>query len=235
MRRAAWLIGAALILVVGVTVGGLALLDDSADEPRHTKHAARAVTPTEPLPTTVPPPPPPPTTVTATVPPTAPPAVQSNGDDRLSNNSRLGYAGLGPIKLGMTYADIERVGQVTVIERTCGLALRPHPGSGLEPIRGPYGGSGTGVGGAAAFPLTNPRTIEVILVLHPSIYTISGVHVGSTADDVRRTYSHVVERGNFLTITNSEGRAVQFILENGFVYEIDVGITLEAIEGQRLC
>ena len=244
MRRTVWVLGAALILVAGVTIGGVALLDDS-DRETDGKRAARAVAPTEPLPTTLPPPAP--TTVAPTVPPTTPPVAPSTGDDRLSSNSRLGYAGLGPIKLGMTFAEVERAGRVTIRQGECELVIEPNPGSGLDRIQHPdYGHmiSGFGVGGS--FPITESRVIDMIFVGHPSVFTISGIHVGSTADDVRRTYANVVERrvgqqpdGRFdiaLTITSPEGRVVQFSVNpDGVVRGMTVAMSEEVIENHRLC
>jgi|SoiMethySBSTD1v2_1073268.scaffolds.fasta_scaffold23046_8 hypothetical protein len=245
MRRTGGFLGGALILVVGATVGSMLLLDDSDGGTERTKDAARAVTPTQELPTTLPPPPP--TTVAPTVPPTTSAPVPSTGDDRLSSNSRLGYAGLGPIKLGMTYADIERVGQVTVRQSVCPLMVTPSAGSGLDPISNPHGvGTITGFVAWVALPLTEPRVIDVIEVGHPAIFTISGIHVGSTADDVRRTYANVDDAawgqypdGRFehvLTITNPEGRVVQFLVNpNGVVTWMTVALNKQIIEDHRKC
>jgi hypothetical protein len=248
MPRAGWILGAALILVVGATVGALGLSDDSDHDTERTKHAARAVTPSEPATTTLPPLPP--TTVAATAPPTEPPTaspgLSPTGDDRLSRYSRLGYAGLGPIKLGMTYAEVERVGQLTIREGDClDLGFDLHPGSGLDPIPARYGGFSFGVGAMGAFRATNPRVIDVIVVGHPAISTISGIHVGSTAEDVLRTYSNAVatpvgqsapgQTVQFITITNPEGRVVQFFVENGLVSTIEVASSLEILEGHRAC
>jgi hypothetical protein len=146
----------------------------------------------------------------------------------------------------MSYADVERVGQVTIRQTDCPLVFVPKPGSGLDPIPGPYNGDMiTGVGGWAAFPITDPRVIDVISVGHPDIFTISGIHVGSTADDVLRTYANVdapppaqVAPGQIvqiLTITNPEGRVVQFFVENGLVSTMEVAMSRAILEGHRLC
>jgi hypothetical protein len=244
MRRTGWLIGGAIAGLLGAVAAWVAIVDDSDGETEPTRHAARAVTPAQLLPTTLPLATR--TTVATTEPPTAALAPPT-GDDRLSSNSRLGYAGLGPIKLGMSYPDVERVGQVTLRQTDCLLTIQPHEGSGLDPIPAPYGtGTITGLSAWGAFPITEPRVIDVIEVGHPAIYTISGIHVGSTADDVKRTYTNTVEAQYAwdadrrplysLTITNPEGRAVQFLLDaDGVIVHMSVGLGQKIIEDHRLC
>ena len=39
----------------------------------------------------------------------------------------------------------------------------------------------------------------------------------------------------FITITNPEGRVVQFFVENGLVSTMEVAVSLEVLEGHRLC
>ena len=65
------------------------------------------------------------------------------------------------------------------------------------------------------YPFKQPNTIDEIDVWHPAIYTISGVHVGSTYDEVLRTYPAAVETilaqtYLHLTITTPEGRTIKF-------------------------
>ena len=46
------------------------------------------------------------------------------------------------------------------------------------------------------------------------ISTISGIHIGSTRDDVHRTYANAVDLGpNTIRITNPEGRRITFVLD----------------------
>ena len=157
-----------------------------------------------------------------TIPPTT--AAAQAGDDRLSAASRLGYTGLGPIKLGMPFAEVESAGQVTM-RRTltsCPVSsLVPGPNSGLQqiPFTALYG-----VWIAPSYPLSEPFTVDAIDVTDPAIFTLSGVHVGSSYDDVLRTYPSAVEApidiGNkigpysvVLRITNPEGRTITFYFD----------------------
>ena len=51
---------------------------------------------------------------------------------RLTSASRLGYDGLGPIKLGMTVAEAERAGATPTANTGCGLTFDPEPDTGLR-------------------------------------------------------------------------------------------------------
>jgi hypothetical protein len=88
--------------------------------------------------------------------------------------------------------------------------------------------------------------IDEIDILHPAISTISGIHVGSTVDDVRRTYSNNSEAnsgqdtdGRFwraLIITNAEGTAIEFMINpDGFVYSMSLGVNARIFADHRLC
>ena len=108
-----------------------------------------------------------PTTTVAPPPPTVP-----LGEDRLSVDSRLGYAGLGPIKLGMAFDDAVAAAQVTVQpDATCETTLHGAPDSGVETIT-----------------VWGQSVIDTITVLHPGIQTISGIEVGDTRADVLAIY-----------------------------------------------
>ena len=51
------------------------------------------------------------------------------GEDRLSSESRLGYAGLGPIKLGMTIEDASAPARAVIENTGCGFDVRPEAGT----------------------------------------------------------------------------------------------------------
>ena len=156
------------------------------------------------------------TTPTTTTAPTTTTPTLAPGEDRLSTASRLGYAGLGPIKLGVTLGDAEKAGDVTIVAGDCPWVVHPGPDSGLAPVVMPYGTiTGYTVWAASG-------VVDQIDVTNPATSTISGVHVGSTYDDVLRTYPSAVETiigqdsGSSpplsLTITNPEGRVIVFYL-----------------------
>ena len=162
------------------------------------------------------------------------------GEDRLSAASRLGFAGLGPIKLGMTLADAERAGDVTIVPGDCPWVLHPGSGSGLAPVVRSYGT----ITGYTVWAFGG--SIDEIDVSNPASFTISGVHVGSTADDVMRTYPGAVEKvigqdpdGTAhlsLTITNPEGRVVVFFTETDrVVHAMTVALSAETIDGNAKC
>jgi hypothetical protein len=128
-------------------------------------------------------------------------------EERLTAESRLGYAGLGPITLGMSKAGAERSGRMTIepSDGGCSFTVTPEAGSGL---------------GAGDVSVWFGDGVGVITVNHPAIRTISGVHVGSTADDVFRTYSNAVEApegGGYsvITITSADGRFINFYVDPG--------------------
>jgi len=244
MRQTGWLLGGAAVLILGAATGSIALIAD-ADGDADIQSSDRSAI-SAPIPASTLPPLPSTSTVAPTVPPTAPPPTPSTSDDRLASSSRLGYAGLGPIKLGMSYTDVERVGGVTLRQSDCPLVMTPDSGRGLDPVPGPYGGTITGFSAWTAFPITEPRTIDEIDILHPAIYTISGIHVGSTADDVRRTYANVKESNagqdsdqrfwRALIITNPEGTAIEFMINpDGFVYSMSLGVNADIFANHRLC
>lgn len=161
---------------------------------------------------------------------------------------RLGYAGLGPIQLGMTFPDAQLAGQFSIrnSDGGCVLVVEPDSNVGLELVRTPDGQLRSGLSVWPVFPQTDPRTIAEIGVGNPAIYTISGVHVGSTYDEVLRTYPNAVEstlgqdadgRYNLaLTITNPEGRAIEFFFSTDRILRfMTLGLTYAVIEGHRKC
>ena len=78
----------------------------------------------------------------------------------------------------------------------------------------------------------HPRTV---LRPRPAWPTISGIRVGSTEDDVRRTYSSAQadaapDGRPMITITNPEGRVVAFLMHEGRVGTI---VALSSRDGLR--
>lgn len=139
---------------------------------------------------------------------------------------RAGYAGVGPIELGMSVDDAAQAANASSRETDggCLVALDPLPGSELPPN---------------AISLS-PGTVDVVLIRDPRIYTISGVHVGSTEADVRRTYSpvgsrEVVAGSSALTITNDAGRTIYFLMQDDIVRAIDIAESEELYEGNARC
>jgi hypothetical protein len=185
---------AAVCAAVAVVVVGVVVLTGGDDGPLRritTGSSPSTSSTTTPASTTV-------TTPSFTPGPTttAPPTVVP-GEDRLSTESRLGYAGLGPIRLGMPFDDAVAAAHVTVQpDPTCAIELYGEPGSGVDSI--------------AVWVLEG---IDTIIVSRPGINTISGIHVGSTRAEVLATYPAAANDdpgGAELVITNSEGRAIVF-------------------------
>jgi hypothetical protein len=135
------------------------------------------------------------TTTTTTVPTTttAPPPTVAPGEDRLSTQSRLGYAGLGPIKLGMTLDDAVAAAHATVAPPSCDVVLHGEPGGGVDSIA-----------------VWGSQVITLIDVTSPGIKTISGVEVGSMRADVLGTYPSAESDGSALVITGPEGQLITF-------------------------
>jgi len=176
---------------------------------------------------------------TATAPTVSPPAA-----DSLSASSLLGYEGLGPIKLGMTFTEIEVAGQVRIrsANSACPIySLVPTANSGLEPRPGT---DHYGVGVWAAYPFTEPPRIDEIDITDPAIHTISGVHIGNTYDEVLRTYPFAIETGvetdqgalARLAITNPEGRTITFYFALDRTLDLmSLGLTPTTVEDHAQC
>jgi hypothetical protein len=200
-RQLASRVAVATVLVVAVGSGALLFLN--GDDTTHriesgTTRTTSVATTTEATTTEA-------TSVPATtvVQTTVPP-----GEDRLSTESRLGYAGLGPIKLGMSVDDAARVGHVEMVNDGCGHSVHAGADSGLTPV------AGIEVSGASM--------IQSIDVSNPSISTISGVHVGSTRNDVLGAYPGAVEEASIIEITNGQGRVIDFALTGGTVVHMSL-------------
>jgi hypothetical protein len=223
-RRNRWILATAAAAVIAVVAVSFGVLVSDRDDTRRidTGHTPRSTTTT----TTTPPPS---TTITLPPPPvvTVPPPVE--GVDTLTTASRLGFAGLGPLQLGMTYDQIEAATGGRLVNRTCSTDLVALPSqSGIaDGTLSIFGGGASGVG--------------FIIVSAPGIETISGIQVGSTADQVRATYPSVQgdpspgSRTYAMAIRNPEGRSVTFEITDGLVTSMTVGISDEAAENWSHC
>ena len=133
--------------------------------------------------------------------PAAEETAAAPSEERLTSESRLGYAGLGPLALGSSFEDVKQDGRIEIEQLTCGYMVVPVGDSGL----GPHD-----VG------LWFDEGLAVITIHTPAVSTISGVHVGSTDDEVFRTYANAVETSDphspHITITSADGRYITFYL-----------------------
>jgi hypothetical protein len=180
-------IGALVLVAALIAVGiAVALTTDSGTQQGKSPSESRPIVTTTEAPTTSTQP----TTTTAL--PTTTASVP--GEDRLSSASLLGYAGLGPIKLGMAFDDAVAAAHVTVQpDPTCDTTLYGEPGSGV-----------------ASISVWGRPTIDTVTVSQPGIHTISGVEVGSDRDDVLRTYPAAAPEGPSLVITGPDGHIIVF-------------------------
>ena len=121
----------------------------------------------------------------------------------------------------MTFPEAETAGHVTIrlpaVENCTIYNVVPASGGDpAPPVTNPDGSVRHGITVWSSYPFTDPYTIDEIEVANPAIYTISGIHVGSTFDEFRATYPNAVERiegggpngavYRSLRITNPEGR-----------------------------
>lgn len=254
------IVAAIAIVAAFVVVGVIMVLRDPSAADRTAANRARTSTLASRSPrsvgttTTLPVP-----LLTALLPTSAPnvsrlPATRAERDFGLTEESRLGYAGLGPIQLGMTLDDAARAGLVSFRVRDCSHAMDPGAGSGLDPIPelrltnvgGRFVSSPTGQTVSGLEVLSDGNVIDGIHIETPEVLTISGIHVGSSADDVRETYANVVERQyehlpdgsgrQALIITNPEGRQVYFNVDaDSRVSSMGVTVSAAASEGHSRC
>ncbi len=220
------LIGA-LIVSAGMiaAVLAVALNDDSATQGSRPPSRSSAIVTTTEAPTTSAEPSPTTAPITTTEPTTTPAA----GQDRLTSESRLGYAGLGPITWGMTLDEVQAAA-----------------GTPLQ-LGGPecndYGwfpalmdnGSGIWIGFDP-----DERRIRSLMITHPAYLTISGVHVGSTEVEVRAAYPDATAGADAYgrvtrTISDAQGRTVMFTLQDGAVVFMTAGETSEAAQTSSKC
>ena len=206
-----------LLLVAGLIAVALAvaLRSNSGTQQSESPSTSPAIITTTEAPTTSTQP------ATTTAPPTttAVPTTPAPGEDRLSSASRLGYAGLGPIKLGMAFDDAVAAAHVTVQpDPTCDTTLYGEPGSGVESIS-----------------VWGRPTIDTVTVSQPGIRTISGVQVGSTRDDVVRTYPAAVADGSSLVITGPDGRIIVFGFTGDTLGSMTLSTSQQTLDVHAMC
>jgi hypothetical protein len=162
----------------------------------------------------------PPTTTAPTT--TVPPVTTAPTPAGLTAASKLGYAGLGPILLGMDLDAAIAAAQIPLAEPTgCAQGLGGPPLVGSDSI----GLWATG------------HTIDTIEVYDPSISTISGIHVGSTRDEVLAAYPTADATGlpDSIWITNPEQRTIQFSLSDDTVVAMILSVNRQTIEQHAAC
>jgi hypothetical protein len=195
-RRIAGAAAVVLALVAGVAV--IVTRDDGSGRSVSVPPATQPEGSTTVAPTTS-------TPATTTPPPTSTPAAT---DDRLSSTSRLGYAGLGPITLGMTLAEASQA---------AGTPIAHHPPGSCNAEGTAYADAVWPPAAGAPFVVfgVSDDRIVTVRVFDPSVYTLSGIRIGSTEADVLSTYPNAqIGRGIYqnraVRITDAQGREIVF-------------------------
>jgi hypothetical protein len=217
-RRRAARGGLATIALLALVVGSVAIVVRSSGD-GNTRVVAPGSTessvPTTTSPTT--------TTPTTTAPTTtAPPVTTAPAPAGLTAASKLGYAGLGPVLLGMDFDAAIAAAQIPLAEPSgCAQGLGGPPLVGSDSI---------GLWAAG-------HTIDTIEVYDPSISTISGIHVGSTRDEVLAAYPTADTSGLpfGIWITNPEQRVIQFVLSDDAVVAMILSVNRQTIEQHAAC
>jgi hypothetical protein len=180
---------AAVVILVVVVGSAAALLVSGSGTPRPAD-ADTAASPSSPAmapPTTTPAAGPAPTTASAAPRPGAP------------TEWRLGYAGLGPVGLGMTFDEASRA---------AGVAVTPNA---------TCGGAGHVAGLPDVYVLHRENRIIKIGVKDPTVLTISGAHIGTSEAELLAIYPHAVpalgDHGvPVLRITGPTGALINFYI-----------------------
>jgi hypothetical protein len=157
--------------------------------------------------------------------PAAEDAASPPTEDRLTTESRLGYAGLGPLQLGMSKSEATRASGATFVPSDGGCSWSIRPDGDFD--------------GLSAFFIGADGLVQ-ISVANPAIRTISGIGLGSSADDVRQTYSNASTgpgAGGYseLAITNPEGRHIRFFMSGDRVIHMELTLNAELSEGIARC
>jgi hypothetical protein len=131
----------------------------------------------------------------------------------LSPKARIGHAGLGPIKIGMTEHQIERAGKRSI-------RLDSFPGSDCASAK--LAGNTTG--------LFTGKRLRRIYIRTPVFATTAGIRVGSSEERVLAAYPGVLDRVPQHYVPDQDnlvlkkGRSkVVFSLTDGKVTEISAG------------
>ena len=191
--RTWWILAALFVVVlVGAGIAVWATTDEGGDTAsRPEPSSSRPVTTTT-------------SAIPAAVTSTTAPATTRPGQGPL-DTFRLGYDGLGPIKLGMTLAEASAAAStpIALVQSSCGLP------DATAMVAGHYRAEGEQLW----FGVQDGRIVNVS-TKNPVFSTISGVHVGDARDAVFRTYPSAVGSADSPTgeilVTNPEDRVVAF-------------------------
>ena len=189
--------------------------------------ATRATT-TPASPTTVPEPAPR-TTTPATVSSTVAKPATTVAPESLDSASRLRVDGIGPIRIGMTLEQVRAASGVKMSRSEGGVCV------GYRTDGAPAGLAFTAVEGS--------NRLDFVSVSEPSIATVSGIRVGSTVADVRRTYGDSLKgsvQGGWgrlvfrATDPSLDRFAMVFLFSDGKVAGIWSGLRT-IVEGDEIC
>ena len=125
----------------------------------------------------------------------------------------------------MNFDDAVAAAKVTVgLPSGCDTTLFGEAGSGVTSISVWRAGEGI---------------IDTINVYEPGISTISGIHVGSTRQEVLSTYPNATPFGDpyddVLTITGPQGQVIVFIVRDGVVEMMILSMHPDTLAGHSLC
>jgi hypothetical protein len=212
------LLAAAVVAALAVAGGAVALLSND-DATTGRVQIPRTPPSTAPETTLAP------TTAPTTV---APATTAPIAEPPLTRESRLGFAGLGSMKLGASFTEAERLANVTFVNNGCGWSVRAGSDAALKGIEVQQTGATSQADLAAA-------TVAQIYVNVPEISTISGIHVGSTKGDVLRTYPGAEEQAGNVQIHSADGRTITFGIGSDSVTGMSLFFTGHPINVNPLC
>lgn len=143
---------------------------------------------------------------------------------QLTANAKLSTAGLGPVRVGMTVEEGERVSGVTLVAEDFGdAACRYH-----TPDRGPSG---------VSFMVSDGEIVRVDVVDNADITTLSGYGIGSTTQELLDAFGDRIEQSPH---PSSEGEYVTFVpvdeldLDKRVIWETDEAGVVTAMRSGRV-
>jgi hypothetical protein len=222
-RRPRIAVLAAAVVVTLAAAGGAVTLLSNHDATTGRVQIPRTAPSTAPVTTLAP------TTVPTT---TAPATTAPVTEPPLTRDSRLGFAGLGSLKLGASFADAERLANITFVNNGCGWTVSAGSDAALNAALKGIEVQGDRATSQADVPAS---TVVQISVDVPEISTISGIHVGSTKDDVLRTYPGAEEQSGDVQIQSADGRTIQFFIGKDAVVGMRLFFTGHPINVNPLC
>lgn len=142
---------------------------------------------------------------------------------QLTSNAKLSTAGLGPVRIGMTVEEAERVSGVTLVPDDFGDATcRYH-----TPDRGPDG---------VGFMVSDGEIVRVDIFDGP-ITTLSGYGIGSTKQELTDAFSQRIEAGPH---PYTDGEYVAFVpvdeldADKRVIWETDIDGVVTAMRAGRV-